>query len=80
MRPEDIAALLQKQPFQPFRLHRTDGRTVDVRHPRLVGVARTYLFVGQAAWNGPPDIFDRFEFVQLENIQRLELLSVGQYP
>ena len=33
---EDLAAALTRQPFEPFRLCLSDGKTYDVRHPDLV--------------------------------------------
>ena len=35
MRPEDILELLRKHPFEPFRIHRSDGVAYDVRHPDM---------------------------------------------
>jgi hypothetical protein len=38
MRPEDIRKYRNRQPFVPFRMMFTDGRTVEIPHP-------DYLFV-----------------------------------
>jgi hypothetical protein len=35
MRPEDILDMLRKHPFEPFRIHRSDGVAFDVRHPDM---------------------------------------------
>ena len=42
MPPEDLRTALRQQPFVPFRLHLTDGRSFDVPHPEfltLIGIA-----------------------------------------
>lgn len=41
MRHEDVREHLDRQPFEPFRIHMSDGVTFDVRHPDLCMVARS---------------------------------------
>ena len=36
MRIEDLRNALKTEPFHPFRLHLTDGRTIDIRHPEFM--------------------------------------------
>ncbi len=43
---ERILQLLRQQPFQPFRLHLTNGMVHVIRHPDHLMVAQTYLVVG----------------------------------
>jgi hypothetical protein len=38
--------LLTKQPFQPFRLIMSSGKTYDVRHPEMAWLTRTDILVG----------------------------------
>lgn len=38
---ERLRAVHQAQPFQPFTLHLSDGRSLDVTHPELMAVAPT---------------------------------------
>lgn len=38
---ERLRAVHQAQPFQPFTLHMSDGRSLDVTHPELMAVAPT---------------------------------------
>lgn len=35
MRPEDILDRLRKHPFEPFRIHLSDGVAFGVRHPDM---------------------------------------------
>ena len=46
MRPQDFRDHLRKQPFEPFRLTLTDGRTYDVLHPELAMVGHSTVAVG----------------------------------
>jgi hypothetical protein len=46
MRSEDIHEYLKRQPFQPFRLTLTDGRTYDILHPELAMVGRSAVAIG----------------------------------
>jgi hypothetical protein len=38
MNAEELARAVKAQPFVPFRLHMSDGRTFDVSHPELLVV------------------------------------------
>lgn len=38
---ERLRAVHQAQPFQPFTLHLSDGRSLDVTHPELMAIAPT---------------------------------------
>jgi len=41
MRPEDILEMLRKHPFEPFRIHLSDGVAFDVRHQDMAIVQPT---------------------------------------
>jgi hypothetical protein len=41
VRPDDVRAWIHDVPFQPFRLHLTNGTSFDVRHPEQALVDRT---------------------------------------
>ena len=36
MRPDDLLARLNDEPFRPFRVHLSDGTLLDIRNPRMV--------------------------------------------
>lgn len=46
MDPYYLKAMLKKQPFEPFRLVMSDGRSYDVRHPELLTVGMTSSTIG----------------------------------
>lgn len=45
MRPIDLQKRLEDQPFQPFRIHLTDGTIINVERPGMVivGIATAVL-------------------------------------
>ena len=76
MRAEEFVQLLRRAPFVPLRIHLTDGKTFDVRHPELVWVL--WLRIDIAI---PGDeslgIVDRVEYCSLLHIVRVEYLSTA---
>jgi hypothetical protein len=48
MQAEDIKELLRKQPFEPLELALSDGRSVLIRHPDQVVIARRHAILGLA--------------------------------
>jgi hypothetical protein len=73
MRPEEFKSLFQVRPFVPLRIHMTDGRAYDIKHPDQVFIARTTFDVGVEP--DPNGIFDRMEFGSLLHIVRVERIS-----
>ena len=75
MRPEDVREFLRRQPFRPFRLTLTDGRTYDVMHPDLAMVGRSWVQVGLARPGDPENIAERLISVSLLDIMQIEPLE-----
>ncbi len=46
MRVEEIRAGLRKVPFEPFRIHLSNGQAYDVRHPEFAALTRHSVYVG----------------------------------
>jgi hypothetical protein len=72
MRPDDIREFVVRQPFRPFRITLTDGRSYDVRHPELAMVGRSTMVIGIPAPDDPTPVYDRFVTVSLMHIMQLE--------
>ena len=72
MRPEDVREFLRRQPFRPFRLTLTDGRTYDVMHPELAIVGRSSVEIGLARPDDPENIAERLISVSLLHIMQIE--------
>jgi hypothetical protein len=69
MRPHDLLELVRARPFVPFRIHATDGRTYEVRHPDQALVLRTRVILPLPSGNGVPE---RSEHLALIHIVRIE--------
>jgi len=80
MRTEEMQRLLREQPFRPFRIYLSNGRTHDVRHPELVVVGRSIAFIGKPAADLPNGAFDDFAIVTLLHINEVEPLPVSAPP
>jgi len=72
MRPEDILQLLRRRPFEPFRIHLTDGSTFEIRHPELAIVERSQMIIGMPGPAGPDGPVERSVFCALIHITRVE--------
>ena len=72
MRPEDILQLLRKRPFEPFRLHLSDGSSFQIDHPELAIVERSKVIVGVPGPQGPDGPVERTVFCSLIHVTRIE--------
>ena len=75
MRTEDLREFLRRQPFQPFRLTLTDGRTYEVRHPELAMVGRSTVAIGVPAAGESEPIYDRLVTVSLLHVMQAEPIN-----
>lgn len=71
MRPTDILELLRKCPFAPFRIHITDGRTYEIRHPDQLIVLRSRLVLGVAGDGGVPEHLEHLSFLHVVRVEEL---------
>jgi hypothetical protein len=69
MRPNDLLELVRRQPFAPFRIHCSDGKTYVVRHPDQIIVLRSRAVL---AAGEDEEIPDQLEHVALVHIVRFE--------
>jgi hypothetical protein len=46
MQPESLIELLEERPFVPLRLHLSDGRKHEIRHPEMAVVTDDVVAVG----------------------------------
>ena len=76
MRPQDLESELRKEPFQPFRIVTSDGKTYDItiKDRPLMLVGKRSLIVGLRVPESGPYL-DRYEVVSLDHIVRLEPLA-----
>lgn len=71
MHAADLFSLLRTQPFTPFRLYATDGRTYDVRHPDQALVLQTRVVLPMPA---DAEVPNGLEHLALSHIIRAEEL------
>ncbi len=72
MRPDDLLELVRRQPFGPFRIHITGGKTYDVQHPDQIIVLRSRAVL---AVGGEDGVGDRLEQIALVHVVQLEELA-----
>ena len=71
MRADEFTQFLRASPCVPLRIHATDGKTYDIRHPEMVLVLRSRLDIGVG---GDPTtvVLDRVEHCSLLHVVRVE--------
>jgi len=79
MNPQDLDAELKKEPFEPFRIVTTTGKTYDVtqRDRPLIWIGKRTVLIGFRVPESDP-YFDRYEVVSLFHIVRLEPIAESQ--
>jgi hypothetical protein len=75
---ENVLTLLQQAPFQPFRIHVSDGSYYDIRHRELCLAGNRSILIGLLASDSSVPVFDRFVNVALIHVTRLEPLAAPQ--
>lgn len=70
----ELQRLLRQRPFQPFRVVVSDGRTYEVRNPRMNLLAESFIKIGIPHESLPEPVCDHTEYVRLDEIVRTELL------
>ncbi len=76
MRPEDIRELRDAQPFAPFRICLTDGKSYDVPHRDFVMIARTVIDIGVSR-RTDKGIYDEIVRISPLHIVRIENLQAA---
>jgi hypothetical protein len=64
MQAMELYDLIHREPFQPLRLVMKDGRTFDIRYPRLAVVSHNYLFLGIPLPGDPDPVLPISEYVE----------------
>ncbi len=71
-RAEDLIGFLRARPFEPFRIHRSDGAAFEIRHPELALVEQNKTIVGVPGARGPERPLERTVVCALVHITRIE--------
>lgn len=70
VRQQEVRDALRKEPFQPFRIHLSNGHSYDIRHPEFAALTRRTVFVGVSS--GRDDVPDRMIECDLLHVVALE--------
>ena len=74
----DLIALLERRPFQPFRITTTDNEVVEVRQPGMMLIAGDDITVGVPDPHSPPPVASRLLWLGFENIVDVEPIEMVQ--
>lgn len=74
---DNLRALLNAQPFIPFRMHLSNGNSVDVHSRELVLPMRHLAVVALLDPHAPDVTEDRWENVWYMHVASVEMLSPG---
>ena len=78
MNPKEIVRLKKQEPFQPFRIHLSDGRFYDVHHWELIIVGPEVVHIGIPVPGDPGLLCEKTEIVDLDMITKLEPLALTE--
>jgi hypothetical protein len=74
MSPQQILTYLKDQPFRPFRIRMTSGRTYDIRHPKMAKVARDCVILFSLVSDNP-EVVDHWETISLLLVESVSHLD-----
>jgi hypothetical protein len=72
MKRDEFIRLLQKDPFQPFRITTTDDEVIDIKQRQMVLVAGDDITVGVPDPVYPAPVASRLVWLGFDNILRAE--------
>lgn len=76
MSAQAILDAIHGQPFVPFKIHLSDGRSYDIRHPELIKVGRSYVMVFYPTAKNF-EIIDRDDTLSLLHITGLQPIEAA---
>jgi hypothetical protein len=74
MAPQDVLDYVRAEPFRPFRIRMSSGRTFEIRHPEMVRVGTDSLLIFKFI-SDSPDIYDKWDMVSLSLIETISHLE-----
>ena len=77
MDPQEIREKLRAKPFVPFRVHASDGKHLDIKHPEMAMLTRMALLVGRPVKDPTQDIPYHYDSVSPLHVVRLESLAAA---
>ncbi len=80
MPPEEIRTYVRAIPFVPFRLHLSDGRVFEVRHPDNLLLTTRAAVVGVYSGAGEGAFPERTEVLALIHVVSIEAIGQTAQP
>jgi hypothetical protein len=77
MTPESLRDELRRQPFVPLRMHLTDGKSYDIRHPEMAMVTSREVYVGREETSPGSGIAKGCDLVSLLHVVRVEQVPLS---
>ena len=77
MRAEDILEFLRRRPFAPIRIHVTDGRTYDVRHPDQIIVLRSRIIIAASGESTIPEHVEHLAPIHVVRVEEFTFADRG---
>jgi hypothetical protein len=75
-----LGSYVTAEPFRPFRIQMTAGRTFEIRHPEMVSVGRSSAHIYTAMSDDPEQAKERQVEVSLLLIESIEPLNAAIRP
>lgn len=74
---ESLRDELRRQPFVPLRIHLTDGKTYDLRHPEMAMVTAREVYVGREETAPGSGIAKGCDLVALVHVVRVDQVPLA---
>jgi hypothetical protein len=74
MTTEDISQEIDRQPFIPFRLHLSNGQTIDLLYPNTAWVRQNTVLIVHPIERGTSRI-GNYDVISLRLIERIEQIA-----
>ena len=72
MKAEELVEILSERPFTPVRLHLSNGRSHEIRHPEMAIVTESLVAIGAPAEDGNEQIAARVRLCSLPHVVEAE--------
>ena len=72
---QKIGKYLTAEPFRPFRIQLTSGRAFEIRHPEMIAVGKTTMFIYTYLSDNEEEAKERQVEVSLLLTESIELLD-----
>ncbi len=72
MRASEFRKFLDQRPFEPIRIHTSEGQHVDIKHPDVAIVSQSLVAIGVAGSGGVADHIVHYNLLHIVRIEPLK--------